>query len=73
MTPISEKTRIRALKEKQSWADYHGSPAVEQVVTNFPRVCPEFIRKHATKMRGIHDFPAEIERFNRANWCLKKS
>jgi hypothetical protein len=73
MTPISEKTRIRALKERQSWADYHGSAAVEQVVTNFPRVCPEFIRKHATKMRGIHDFPAEIERFNRFNWYLKES
>ena len=53
MAPISEKTKIRALKERQSWADYHGSAAVEQVITDFPRVCPEFIKKHAARMRGI--------------------
>jgi hypothetical protein len=69
--PLSERSRIRRLKESQSWLSFHGSAAVEQVVTDFPRVCPEFIRKHATKMRGIHDFPAEIKRFNEFNWCLK--
>jgi tRNA G18 (ribose-2'-O)-methylase SpoU len=71
MAPISEKTKIRIQKESQSWLAYHGSAAVEEVVNNYPRVCPKFIRKHAAKMRGIHDFPAEIERFNRFNWCLK--
>jgi hypothetical protein len=71
MTPISEKTKIRIQKENQSWLAYHGSAAVEEVVNNYPRVCPEFIRKHATRMRGIHDFPAEIERFDKFNWCLK--
>jgi hypothetical protein len=71
MAPISEKTRIRQLKESQSWLDYHGLSAVEKVINDNPRVCPEFIRKHATVMRGIHDFPTEIARFNEYNWCLK--
>jgi tRNA G18 (ribose-2'-O)-methylase SpoU len=71
MTPISEKTKIRILKESQSWLAYHGSAAVEEVVNNHPRVCPVFIREHATKMRGIHDFPAEIDRFDRFNWFPK--
>jgi hypothetical protein len=71
MVPISEKTRTRLLKESQSWLDYHGTAAVEKVVANYPRVCPDFIRKHALVMRAIHDLPAEIDRFNRFNWCLK--
>lgn len=71
MPPISDKTRIRIAEENQSWLDYHGSAAVEKVVADYPRVCPEFIRKHATTMRGVHDFAAEIERFNRFDWCLK--
>jgi hypothetical protein len=69
--PASERSRIRRLKESQSWLDYHGPAAVEQVVISCPRVCPKFIREHAMKMRAIHDFPAEIKRFDEFNWCLK--